>query len=80
MSYQHVRQYIHSLNGQHTCSWLFDLQPNIDQTRRNVKMDMSVRWTVVPIATKVVCYYRLLKCLRSLYDKQCRPRLDCSYI
>ena len=32
-----------------------------------------------PIATKVVCYSRLLKCLRSLYGKQCGPRSDCSY-
>ena len=32
-----------------------------------------------PIATKVVCFYRLLKCLRSLYCKQCGPRSDCSY-
>ena len=33
----------------------------------------------VPIATKVVCFSPLLKCLRSLYDKQCGPRSDCSY-
>ena len=33
-----------------------------------------------PIATKVFCFYRLLKCLRSLYGKQCGPRSDCSYI
>ena len=33
----------------------------------------------VPIATKVVCFSRLLKCLRSLYGKQCGPRSDCSY-
>ena len=32
-----------------------------------------------PIATKVVCFSLLLKCLRSLYDKQCGPRSDCSY-
>ena len=32
-----------------------------------------------PIATKVVCFSRLLECLRSLYDKQCGPRSDCSY-
>ena len=31
------------------------------------------------IATKVVCFSRLLKCLRSLYGKQCGPRSDCSY-
>ena len=38
-------------------------------------------WTLnVPIATKVVCFFRrLLKCLSSLYGKQCRPRSDCSY-
>ena len=32
-----------------------------------------------PIPTKVVCFSRLLKCLRSLYGKQCGPRSDCSY-
>ena len=31
------------------------------------------------IATIVVCFSRLLKCLRSLYGKQCGPRSDCSY-
>ena len=29
-----------------------------------------------PIETKVVCFSRLLKCLRSLYGKQCGPRTD----
>ena len=29
-----------------------------------------------PIATKVVCFSLLLKCLRSLYGKQCGPRSD----
>ena len=33
----------------------------------------------VPIKTKVVCFSRLLKCLRSLYGKQCGPRSDCFY-
>ena len=28
------------------------------------------------MATKVVCFSRLLKCLRSLYGKQCGPRSD----
>ena len=32
-----------------------------------------------PIPTKVVYFSRLLKCLRSLYGKQCGPRSDCSY-
>ena len=31
-----------------------------------------------PIATKVVCFSRLLKCLRSLNGRQCGPRSDCS--
>ena len=33
-----------------------------------------------PVTTKVVCFSRLLKCLRSLYRKQCGPRSDCSYL
>ena len=33
-----------------------------------------------PITTKVVCFPRLLKCLRSLYGKQCGPRSDCSSV
>ena len=33
-----------------------------------------------PTATKVVCFSRLLKCLRSLYGKQCGPRSDCSSV
>ena len=32
-----------------------------------------------PITTKVFCFSRLLKCLGSLYGKQCGPRSDCSY-
>ena len=32
-----------------------------------------------PITTIVVCFSRLLKCLRRLYGKQCGPRSDCSY-
>ena len=31
-----------------------------------------------PITTKVVCFSRLLNCLRSLYGKQYGPRSDCS--
>ena len=31
-----------------------------------------------PIATKAVCFSRLLNCIRSLYGKQCGPRSDCS--
>ena len=44
---------------------------------------LSFTWNVLtlnaPIATKVVCFSRLLKCLRSLYGKQWGPRSDCSY-
>ena len=32
-----------------------------------------------PIATKVICFSCLLKCLSSCYGKQCGPRSDCSY-
>ena len=32
-----------------------------------------------PITTKVVCFSRLLKYLRSLHGKWCGPRSDCSY-
>ena len=32
-----------------------------------------------PIATKVVCFSRLLKCFRSIYGKQCGPRSNCSH-
>ena len=31
-----------------------------------------------PIATEVVCFSRLLNCLKSLYDKPCGPRSVCS--
>ena len=31
-----------------------------------------------PIATKIVCFSRLLNCFRSLYGEQCGPRSDCS--
>ena len=33
-----------------------------------------------PITTKVVCFSRLLICLKSLYGKQCGPRPDCSIL
>ena len=45
--------------------------PNVTETSR-----LALN---APIATKVVCFSRLLKCLRSLYGKQCGPRSDCSY-
>ena len=43
-------------------------------------VDVSSKFTLnAPIATKVFCFSRLLKCLRSLYGKQCGPRSECSY-
>ena len=44
-----------------------------------VQVNIFILTFNVPIATKVVCFSRLLKCLRSLYGKQCGPRSDCSY-
>ena len=43
--------------------------------------DQQTKLTLkAPIATKVTCFSRLPKCLRSLCDKQCGPRSDCSYM
>ena len=40
---------------------------------------ISVLTLNASMATKVVCFSRLLKCVRSLYGKQCGPKSDCSY-
>ena len=48
------------------CFFLLDLGPNLLQ--RLLALN-------APIATKVVCFSHLLKCLRSLYGKQCGPRV-----
>ena len=51
-----------------------------DRSNERIKLPLKTVITLnAPIATKVVCFSRLLKCLRSLYCKQCRPRSDCSY-
>ena len=43
----------------------------------NQYQHMSKKLTLkAPITTKVVCFSRLLKCLRSLYGKQCGPRSE----
>ena len=47
-----------------------------DVLKMNPRGQVSIK---APIATKVVCFSRLLKCLRSLYGKQCGPSSDCSY-
>ena len=42
-------------------------------------LSLEVELTLnAPVATKVDCFSRLLKCLRSLYGEQCGPRSDCS--
>ena len=47
---------------------------------KSMKITQYVELTLNgPIATKVVCFSRLLKCFRSFYGKQCGPRSDCSY-
>ena len=51
-----------------------------DRSNERIKLPLkTVRTLNAPIATKVVCFSRLLKCLRSLNGKQCGPRSDCSY-
>ena len=52
---------------------------NIKDANHKVGVLYSVLTLNAPIVTKVVCYSRLLKCLRSLHGKQCGPRSDCSY-
>ena len=42
-------------------------------------IQMHILTINAPITTKVDCFSRLLKCLRSLCGKQCGPRSDCSY-
>ena len=42
---------------------------NVNVTDHEIMLTLNA-----PITTKVVCFSRLLKCLRSLYGKQCGPR------
>ena len=49
------------------------IHPEEEAVRRKQKVILA------PIAAEVVCFSCLLKCLRSLYGKQCGPRSDCSY-
>ena len=44
--------------------------------QNKVQHTMIVLTLNAPIATKVVCFSRLLKCLRSLYSKKCGPRSE----
>ena len=52
------------------------LEFSADNNFRSLMLFLTVN---APIATKIVCFSRLLKCLRSLFGKQCEPRSDCSY-
>ena len=54
----------------------FEHQKHIQWLNNKKKSFLTLN---VPIATKVVCFSRLLICLRNLYGKQCGPRSDCSY-
>ena len=49
-----------------------------NQTKLNLSSHISMSNLTLnaPITTKGVCFSRLLKCLRSLYGKQCGPRSD----
>ena len=63
--------------------------PAVSQCVRSLlKLSLTIRSAFIrgfnltlnaPIATKVVCFSRLPKCLRSLYGEPCGPRTDCSY-
>ena len=57
----------------------FTFQPSMTKKGTNHTTDYKPGGGWVSFATKVVCFSRLLKCLRSLYGKQCGPRSDCSY-
>ena len=62
--------------GQHAALVLHNAdssEPKIDQ---NLNQPFCIEQLTLkaPIATKVVCFSHLLKCLRSLYGKQCGPR------
>ena len=47
-------------------------------SRRHWQVNLALL-TIMRQLQQVVCFSRLLKCLRSLYSKQCGPRSDCSY-
>ena len=62
------------------CDHLIEAQVGGDKDLARAKVFTNFTSTLNgPIATKVVCLSHLLKCLRSLYGKQCGPRSDCSY-
>ena len=46
----------------------------------NILCEFIILTLNAPIATKVVCFSRLLKCLRSLHGKQRVPRIDLFWV
>ena len=60
-------------------SWRRAITPGEKTKKRNDTNKPPYLTLKAPIATKVVCFSRLLKCLRSLFGKQCGPRSVCSY-
>ena len=76
--YRTANRVCHAMRHNHQENLKFDL--NLDTLPADfVQAYISVRGKNAPIATKIVCFSRLLKCLRSLYGKQCGPRSDCSF-
>ena len=56
--------------------WFDSLCPSVggsSSTKQRIKHQLTLKEL---IATKVVCFSRLLKCLSSLYSKQCGPSVD----
>ena len=63
------------------CSWVSSKLKKGSPSTYDVIFTKIMNLTLkAPITTKVVCFPRLLKCLRSLYEKQFGPRSDCYYM
>ena len=61
-------------------SWTVCIKTYFWHTMLNIFLKIEKRSVLTlktPITTKVVCFCRLLKCFRSLSNKQCRPRSGC---
>ena len=67
--------YFHEL--QYVCNFVCSQIQTTHET--NCTYEIQRLTLNAPIATKLGYFSRLLKCLRSLYGKQCGPRSDCSY-
>ena len=65
--------------SRHDCKMLIGTQSTSFSTKLDLQLFINNSLTLnTPIATKVVFFSRLLKCLISLYGKQYEPRSDCS--